>query len=327
MDSSSRTLLCRYAYDPLDRLSGREVNGAGTKRQFYQAGQLISEVSAQESSTVMRAAQQLLALQQLQGSDREVELPQTDLQGSVLSLNSAGTRRSFPYTPYGFLANEGPLSLLGFNGEKRDPVLGHYLLGNGYRVFNTVLMRFNSPDSWSPFGKGGINCYGYCGGNPVGNMDPTGHFSWSKPLQSLFKSGKLNREKIKARFNQKTQDNLLFWDKSGIEQEPPTLNPRAGVRATENGFAVFRKDDKLYSSDFTFNGIKLNFTKISPNQAINDLQRETINTNFRNTNYIFDITPIETGFDVQMRWIPPRDTSKPTAPPLHETMTNVRAPK
>ncbi|EGH35731.1 hypothetical protein PSYJA_44541, partial [Pseudomonas syringae pv. japonica str. M301072] len=37
---------------------------------------------------------------------------------------------------------------------------GHYLLGNGYRAFNPVLMRFNSPDSLSPFGEGGVNAYG-----------------------------------------------------------------------------------------------------------------------------------------------------------------------
>ncbi|GLO10669.1 hypothetical protein PPUJ20005_46380 [Pseudomonas putida] len=36
-------------------------------------------------------------------------------------------------------------------------------------------MRFYSADSWSPFGKGGINAYGYGAGDPVNGTDPTGH--------------------------------------------------------------------------------------------------------------------------------------------------------
>ncbi|WP_236468108.1 RHS repeat-associated core domain-containing protein, partial [Pseudomonas syringae] len=41
--------------------------------------------------------------------------------------------------------------------------------------YNPVLMRFNSPDSLSPFDEGGLNAYGYCGGDPVGFVDETGH--------------------------------------------------------------------------------------------------------------------------------------------------------
>lgn len=36
-------------------------------------------------------------------------------------------------------------------------------------------MRFHSPDSWSPFGGGGLNAYMYCMGDPVNRVDPTGH--------------------------------------------------------------------------------------------------------------------------------------------------------
>jgi len=41
------------------------------------------------------------------------------------------------------------------------------MLGNGYRAYNPILKRFNSPDSLSPFGKGGLNAYSYCVGDPV----------------------------------------------------------------------------------------------------------------------------------------------------------------
>ncbi|VVO73087.1 hypothetical protein PS862_01436 [Pseudomonas fluorescens] len=38
-------------------------------------------------------------------------------------------------------------------------------------------MRFHSPDSWSPFGEGGLNAYMYCLGNPIRYTDKTGHMS------------------------------------------------------------------------------------------------------------------------------------------------------
>ncbi len=81
--------------------------------------------------------------------------------------------RALSYTPYGY--RSGCSKLLAFNGERADPITGHYLLGNGYRGFNPVLMRFNSPDSMSPFETGGLNSYGYCIGDPINFRDPDGH--------------------------------------------------------------------------------------------------------------------------------------------------------
>ena len=92
----------------------------------------------------------------------------TDIQGSVMSLSSAEGEHRLAYSPYGHHpAHTGLMSLLGFNGEKFDSLTGHYLLGNGYRAYNPVLMRFNSPDRLSPLGKGRINAYAYCSGNPI----------------------------------------------------------------------------------------------------------------------------------------------------------------
>ena len=68
--------------------------------------------------------------------------------------------------------------VLGFNGERLDPINGATHLGNGYRAYNPALMRFNSPDGLSPFGAGGINPYVYCAGDPVNHADPSGHLSW-----------------------------------------------------------------------------------------------------------------------------------------------------
>lgn len=69
-----------------------------------------------------------------------------------------------------------PLPRLGYNGQLQEPGGWWQFLGNGYRVYNPILMRFHSPDSLSPFGKGGINTYAYCSGDPINCDDPTGHF-------------------------------------------------------------------------------------------------------------------------------------------------------
>ncbi|WP_434626810.1 RHS repeat-associated core domain-containing protein [Chromobacterium sp. CV08] len=69
-------------------------------------------------------------------------------------------------------------SVLGFNGERIDPVSGATHLGNGYRAYSPALMRFHCPDSLSPFGAGGVNAYAYCDGDPVNRADPSGHLGW-----------------------------------------------------------------------------------------------------------------------------------------------------
>lgn len=63
---------------------------------------------------------------------------------------------------------------LAFCGEYRDPVTGSYPLGNGHRIYTSSLMRFQSPDTLSPFDEGGLNAYVYCLGDPVNHRDPTG---------------------------------------------------------------------------------------------------------------------------------------------------------
>lgn len=62
------------------------------------------------------------------------------------------------YTPYGYIDSQAWLAtLLGFNGEKNDPLTSIYPLGQGYRSYSPTLMRFHKPDNLSPFGQGGYN--------------------------------------------------------------------------------------------------------------------------------------------------------------------------
>jgi RHS repeat-associated protein len=108
----------------------------------------------------------------------------------VLNTQSATQSQAFAYTPYGERSPKNGLpSLLGFKGERLDPLTGNYDLGNGYRRYNTWLKRFDSPDSLSPFGEGGLNTYGFVAGDPVNLSDPTGHFPVSKLVIGAFPVG------------------------------------------------------------------------------------------------------------------------------------------
>lgn len=99
----------------------------------------------------------------------------TDSKSSVLANISGGRINRVAYSAFGFQsAEQEEVPRLGFNGQFRE-ALDWYFLGNGYRVYNPRLMRFHSPDSWSPFGEGGLNAYMYCAGDPVNFSDPTGH--------------------------------------------------------------------------------------------------------------------------------------------------------
>nr|WP_314529348.1 RHS repeat-associated core domain-containing protein [uncultured Pseudomonas sp.] len=177
MISPSKTVLCHYHYDPLDRLINHALPDLPERQRFYCKSRLATEIQGANRYSVFQHDDQLLAQHQSEGDALDATLLATDQQRSVLqTLNAEHPRQPIAYSPYGHRCVEnGLLSLLGFNGERPDPVTGHYLLGNGYRAFNPVLMRFNSPDSWSPFGKGGLNPYVYCAGNPIHCTDSSGH--------------------------------------------------------------------------------------------------------------------------------------------------------
>ncbi|MGH8388111.1 MAG: RHS repeat-associated core domain-containing protein [Pseudomonas sp.] len=189
MQPNRQTLLCRYHYDPLDRLVTCTPTAQTSTQRFYLKNRLATEIEGATRRSIMQHDDQLLAQHQHQGNAVETRLLATDQQRSVLNVLDGAQRHPLAYSPYGHrpLIN-GLLSLLGFNGERPDPVTGCYLLGNGYRAFNPVLMRFNCPDSWSPFGRGGLNGYAYCVGDPVNRRDPSGHFGnpW-KGLLNLLK--------------------------------------------------------------------------------------------------------------------------------------------
>lgn len=205
MSSAPKVLFCRYHYDPLDRLISQSPRDLPVHQRFYCKSRLATEIHGALGFSIIRHDDQLLAEQQREADAVETLLLGTDLQRSVSTrLKAQHTPAPIAYSPYGHHpALSAVPGLLAFNGERPDPVTGHYLLGNGYRAFNPFLMRFNSPDNVSPFGKGGLNAYSYCFGDPINLGDPQGQ----APIALTFKA--MARKHIMLATIQRTNNALL----------------------------------------------------------------------------------------------------------------------
>ena len=210
-----------YRYDPLNRLT----HSANIQR-FYNHLRMTTEIQGVERYSVFQSGDTVLAQTRDDAEGSECSLLVTGLQRSVLHEVSADGSRGIAYNAYGHCGERGEL---GFNGERADPMTGHYLLGNGYRAFNPILMRFNSPDSWSPFGQGGINAYGYCQGDPANKVDPTGHTS--RIVKFVLRAVKIMKKAPKTK--------IEFFE-NGIPK------PRQGVPAFTGFGGKTPNDKKLY---------------------------------------------------------------------------------
>ncbi|WP_212627172.1 RHS repeat-associated core domain-containing protein [Pseudomonas sp. PP3] len=188
MPLPEKVVLCQYRYDPLDWLISHQPSGAPQHQRFYCKSRLATEIQGATRHSIFQEGDLLLAQQRSDEGVIDTSLFATDQQRSVLNTVKANQQRQpIAYSPYGYHPAENELlSLLGFNGERPDPVSGHYLLGNGYRAFNPVLMRFNSSDNLSPFGKGGLSSYMYCLGDPINLHDTNGRFPLPRFLSNAF---------------------------------------------------------------------------------------------------------------------------------------------
>ncbi|WP_259697613.1 RHS repeat-associated core domain-containing protein [Pseudomonas brassicacearum] len=185
MSAKEESVQVIYSYDPLDRHTHTK-NSVDTRVQiFYRGDRVATELADDTVRTVFEAESAVLAQQTTkEGAQETMLIAHDDKRSPLLNLRAnEAVPETTAYTAFGHSPVEKSTQrVLGFNGERPDKSSGFYLLGNGYRAFNTVLMRFNSPDNRSPFGEGGINAYAYCAGDPVNRTDPSGH-SW----MSLFK--------------------------------------------------------------------------------------------------------------------------------------------
>ncbi|WP_447740318.1 RHS repeat-associated core domain-containing protein [Pseudomonas laurentiana] len=123
----------------------------------------------------------------------------------------AGANKRRTYTVYGYGPDMTRETLSGFNGQLLDLVTRGYHLGQGRRFYSPALGRFCSPDPLSPSGRGGINGYAYCGGDPVNFIDLSGlNRRWYKPSPPAYSPRRLS-EQSKREFGRKalTRSNSL----------------------------------------------------------------------------------------------------------------------
>lgn len=90
------------------------------------------------------------------------------------------------------------------------------------------MMRFCSPDSWSPFGAGSFNAYAYCVGDPVNRIDPTGHAGVrvtiqrkqsrpNRPVQKVMESNSLvSKERI---YKRNGADRIIPESRAGVGED------------------------------------------------------------------------------------------------------------
>ncbi|SOB53648.1 hypothetical protein PLUA15_40104 [Pseudomonas lundensis] len=246
MKKSPPTLQGSYQYDALDRLTTRNAT-----HRFYQNDRIATEVEGANTRRFIAFDAQPLAVQQGQTTT----LLATDRQTSVLQQVSAAGTQACAYTPYGHHpAKNGITPLLAFNGEHPEAVTGHYLLGQGYRAYNPVLMRFNSPDSWSPFGEGGINAYAYSH-KPLDEVDPSGHFSF-KPLLRALRLMKKSNVKTEKLFILHEQITKRINTLQPLNAPPPGNSPQLqalsdakltkALKKTQKRAATIAHKNKLY---------------------------------------------------------------------------------
>ncbi|MCX2685507.1 hypothetical protein OO306_08135 [Pseudomonas sp. DCB_AW] len=214
----------------------------GTVHYFYQSGKLSS---VQQGGQIFRSIQtpDIPLAQRNTDTLLGTGLLAVENGGSVLRLHAPPKTEVHAFTAYGYDPTlPSSSTVLGFNAERLDTGSESYVLGNGYRVFSPILMRFLSPDSLSPFDDGGINAYTYCAGDPINHLDPSGHAPPGKKYDS---AGTTTRKPLPS-------ESPMTLKLKELKQERAKLNPQETLlRENQNKVLnyLYHKPGKLKKLD------------------------------------------------------------------------------
>ena len=232
----------RYVYDSNGSVAG--CHGDSYTEQFHYKGDyqyartgsfIRNKIKYQRDSILLNSSHACVMLQQVltpEGKPNETtySFELKDTKGSVIASYdlSKNVPTFFAYTPFGYRPNDiFQRSWIGFNGEPMDRTSEYYHLGNGVRVYDPVNQYFLSPDSYSPFGSGGLNSRSYCNNDPVNYSDPSGHVPGANIYETVY--------------TPYIADPLFLpvvWGAIGIALAPLTGGSSIAVAVTATGFAV-----------------------------------------------------------------------------------------
>jgi RHS repeat-associated protein len=166
--------VAQFAYDALDRRVQRTINGVSTQ-YVYDGIQAVAQIRNGQRTHLLTGlmVDELIASYAQTESANEARIMLSDALGSVLAETredqTIATRHH--YTPYGQVQSSGEASIndTQYTGREND---GTGLYFYRARYYDPVMKRFTQSD---PIGlMGGINMYGYVGGDPISYVDPAG---------------------------------------------------------------------------------------------------------------------------------------------------------
>ncbi|MBS4095484.1 MAG: hypothetical protein KGZ83_01430, partial [Sulfuricella sp.] len=213
---TSQNLQASYRYDAIGRRIEKTVNGQSVG-YLYDGSQAIAELVGSSVAAAYHPGTQIDEILARYTAAGQKTLLQ-DALGSVIaqSAEDGSTATRYAYSPYGEAQAIGPDegSPLQYTGRENDGTGLYYYRA---RYYDPLLKRFISED---PIGlAGGINVYGYVGGNPVGFVDPAGLDS----LQITGAGGFKTYNKSTGETNSYSEDGA--WVSRTLPKEPtPEVN-------------------------------------------------------------------------------------------------------